>query len=227
MGLVDRRPVFPSGVSGPEAGRSTVVLPPTLHRLASACRRPDVVRGLPLRAGAGLLACCGSCGSGRAADWGHAAYGSVYRGSGAPPWVPRPSWGGGGGSPSGPAGGCRAAVPLVVSACLCAGGGKRGRVGGGRGLPAVSLRFPGAALRWLRGGGLMVSAPGGQPLTGGGGALPSRSHTTHRVLGSRAGPHPRAPRSSRRCCLAAWHRPGGEGRAGGRWGLRFGSAVSG
>ena len=43
---------------------------PILHRLASACRRLDAVRGVPLRAGAGLLAYRGYRGSGRAADWG-------------------------------------------------------------------------------------------------------------------------------------------------------------
>ena len=35
----------------PPAGGTVVALPPTLHRLASACRRPDAVRGVPLRAG--------------------------------------------------------------------------------------------------------------------------------------------------------------------------------
>ena len=94
------------------------------------------------------------------------------------------------------------------------------------GLPAVPLRSPGADPRWLRGGGLTVSAPGGQLLTGGGGgALHSRSPSNHRVLGCRAGRHPRAPRSFRCCCLTGGG--GGEGRAGGRWGWRSGSAVSG
>ena len=86
-----------------KAGRSVVALPPTLHRLAFACRRPDAVRGAPLRAGAGLLACRRYFGSGRAADWGHAAYSSAYCGSGAPSWVPRPSRGGGGGGGPPPA----------------------------------------------------------------------------------------------------------------------------
>ena len=85
--------------AGIKVGRSVVVLIPGLHRPASACRRPDAVCGVPLRAGAGLLARRGHCGSGRAADWGHAAYSSIYRGSCAPPWVPQPSQGGGGDYP--------------------------------------------------------------------------------------------------------------------------------
>ena len=127
---------------------------------------------MPLRAGAGLLACRGYCGCGRAADWGPAAYGSVYRCSGAPSWVPWPSPGGGGGgdggSPSGPAGGVRGCRPpgwpLTVGGL---GGGEGGRAEG-RALPAFPLRPPGAALRWLRRRGLTVSGPGRQPLTGGG-----------------------------------------------------------
>ena len=48
--------------------------------------RPDAVGGVPLRAGAGLQACRGHCGSGRVTVWARAAYGP----SGAPPRVRRP-----------------------------------------------------------------------------------------------------------------------------------------
>ena len=79
--------------------------------------------------------------------------------------------------------------------------------GEGGGLPAVHLRSPGTALRWPQGGSLTVSAPGGQPLSGGGPLL-FCSPRTHRALGCCArithGP-------SRRRRLAAWHRRGGEG----------------
>ena len=95
-------------LAGIKAGRSGVALPPTLHRLASACRRPDAVRGVPLRASVGLLACRGYCASGRAADWGRAAYGP----SGAPPCC-GPLGGGGGLFPWPSRGGCGAAVPLA------------------------------------------------------------------------------------------------------------------
>ena len=97
--------------AGIKAGHSSVPLSPILHRLVFARRRPDAVRGLPLHAGAGLLACRGYCGSGRAADSGRAAYGP----SCAPPRVPRPFQGGeeGGGSPLAWQRGCGAAVPLA------------------------------------------------------------------------------------------------------------------
>ena len=90
--------------AGIEAGRSGVAKSPILHRLTSACRPPEAVRGVPLRAGAGLLACGSYCWSGRAADWGRAEYGPC----GAPPRVPRPCRGGWGGGPPSrwPSSGC-------------------------------------------------------------------------------------------------------------------------
>ena len=42
----------------------------------------------------------------------------------------------------------------------------------GGGLPTVLLWSPGAAPRWLQGGGLVAPAPGGQPLTGRGAHSP-------------------------------------------------------
>ena len=97
----------------------------SLHWLTSTCRRPGAACRVPLRAGAGLPACCGYCGSGRAADWGHAAYSSAYRGSGAPPWVLRPSRGGG--SPPGPSGGgAGPPSPWPASDCQSVGGGEGG-----------------------------------------------------------------------------------------------------
>ena len=75
-----------------------------LFRFMSTCCRPDAVRGVPLRAGAGLLARRGHCGSGRVAVGGRMAYVP----SGAPPRVSRPSrggfppgWGGGRGGGGG------------------------------------------------------------------------------------------------------------------------------
>ena len=119
---------------GIKAGRPIVVLPPTLHRLASACRRPDAVRGVPLRAGTGLLACRGNCGSGRAAACGHAAYSSVYCGSGAPSWVPRPYRGGG--VPFWPDEGS-AGLPSPWTSSGCPWGGERGERGRWGGSPLL------------------------------------------------------------------------------------------
>ena len=113
--------------AGIKACRSVVALPPTLHRLASPCRCLDAVRGVPLRAGAGLLACRGYCWSGRAADWGRVAYGP----SGAPP-PPPPGVAAllkGRGLPLARRGGCGTAVPLAGLWLSVGLGGERGEVG--------------------------------------------------------------------------------------------------
>ena len=139
-------------------------------------------------------------------------YSSAYHGSGAPPWVSRPSQGGGvspRGQQGGPRGRGASGCPLV--------GGADGGGGRGGGLPAVPLRSPGAAPCWLQGDGLVVLAPGGQPLTGGG-RTPLLVPSTLRALGRRAGPHPWARRSPRCRRLAAWFQLGGGGRACPCWG---------
>ena len=98
-----------AGLTGPAQSMEGVA--PILHRLASACRRPDAVRGIPSRAGAGLLACRGYRGSGRAAGWG-------ARGVQAQ-WHPSPGAaalsgeGGVGGLPWSGGGGSGAGVPLA------------------------------------------------------------------------------------------------------------------
>ena len=89
-------------------------------------------------------------------------------------------------------------------------GGRGGRAGGGEAPRCPSL-VPRCCSPVAAGGGLTVSVPGGHLSTRGGSALPSRSPSTHRVLGCCAGPHPWASRSSRCCGLAAWHRRGGGG----------------
>ena len=117
-------PCLPRG--GTKAGllgvaQSMEGVAPVLHRLASACRRPDAVRGVPLRAGARLLACRNYCGSGRAADWG-------ARGVRAQ-WCPFPGAaaisGGGLGGFLGPAWGLPGPCPLG-SASGCPWAGKEG-----------------------------------------------------------------------------------------------------
>ena len=85
-------------------------------------------------------------------------YSSAYRGSGAPPWVLRPSRGGV--PPEARRGECGAAVPLAGLQLSVGRGGREGREGGG-GLPVVPIWSPRAAPCWLRGGGLVVLAPGG------------------------------------------------------------------
>ena len=75
-----------------DAAQSMEVVVSILLRFVSVRCRLDAVRGVPLRASAGLQACLGHCGSGRVTVWGGAAYGP----SGAPPQVPRPSRRGGG-----------------------------------------------------------------------------------------------------------------------------------
>ena len=125
---------------------------PILNRLLSACWCPDAVCGLPLRAGARLLACCGYRGCGRAADWGACGVRAQ--------WHPSPVAGalsGGRGSPCGAGGFCWAGVPLAGLRLSLGWGGEGGGVLPG--LPGVPLRSPGASLRWLRGGGLTISAP--------------------------------------------------------------------
>ena len=98
---------------------------PILPRLTSARRRPDAVRGMPLRAGAGLLACPGYRGSGQVAD-------REARGVQAQ-W--RPSPGAAAAQRAGPTlvrrGACGASVPWV-GLRLSLGGGKGGRGGGSR-----------------------------------------------------------------------------------------------
>ena len=86
-----------SALPGRAPRRVALSLPCLPHCIGS---RPSAAVPLrptrgPLRAGAGLPACRGHCGSGWAADWRHAAYGSACRGSGAPFQVSRPSRGGG------------------------------------------------------------------------------------------------------------------------------------
>ena len=117
-------------------------------------------------------------------------------------------------------GGGGAGLPSPWPACGCprAWGGRGGRGGGGSPLSPFG---PPVLLSDGCGGLPDGLGPGGPAVDGGGGALPSRSHSTHRVLGCRAGPHPWAPRSSRCCRLAAWLRRGGGD--GGRWGRRSGS----
>ena len=116
--------------AGIQAARYSVALSlegvaPILHQLASACSRPDAVRGVPLRTGAGLLACRGYCGSWLAADLGRADYGP----SGAPPRLRRPARGGG--SPLARRGGCGPPSPWLASGRPWAQGGRgrRGREG--------------------------------------------------------------------------------------------------
>ena len=185
---------------GIKAGRSVVALPPALHRLAFACHRPDAACGVPLRAGAGQLARRGYSGSGRAADRGLAAYGSVYRGSGAPPRVPRPyRWGvslwlGGGG----------AGRPFPWLGCPWAGGGRGRRGGGGGALRCPPPLVPRCCSPVAAVGLLDALSPGGTAVDGGGGGVPL---PLPRVLGCRAGLQPRAPPSSRRVAPAG----GGEG----------------
>ena len=198
-----------SALPGTKAGRFVCAPPSTLHWLTSECRRPPAAHGAPLRAGTGLPACRGHCGTGRAADWRHGANGSACRGSGAPPWVSRPSQGGG--SPLGPGGGGVGPLfPWPSSGCPRVGGGEGGGGAGRRRLlPAVPLRSPGATPRRLRGGGLVVPAPGGQPLTGGGALLscPPPTFGPYAVVWALA-PGPPAP-------LAAAASPRGAGGWGG------------
>ena len=86
-----------------------------------------------------------------------------------------------------------AAVPLAVLRLPAGRGGRgRGRGCGRGGIPVVPPRSPGAALRRLGEGCLVVPAPGGQPLTGGG-DTPLLPPSTLRALGRRAGPRPRTP----------------------------------
>ena len=180
LGGVWRRCAAPRLGLGRGAGvRSASVCLPAPPRRASRRAAPSLpfaphcTGSLPraaaqMRSGAGLLACGGYCGNGRAAYWGHASYGSVYRSSFTPDWVLRPSRGGvvplarGGGAAGPPS-------PWPASCCPRAGGGVGwGQKGGG--LPAVPLRSPGAALWWLRGGGLTGLGPGGRAVDEGGGA---------------------------------------------------------
>ena len=192
-----------------------------LHRLASACRPPDAVCRVPVRAGAGLLACHSYCGSGRAADWGRAAYGP----SGAPPPVPRPSWGGG--SPLAWQGGCGAAVPLAgLRPSMGLGGGGEGRGGEGGGAPRCRPPVPWCCSPVAAGGGPDDLGPRRSAIVGGGCTpLLLPFHPTGVRLS--CGPSPTGPPvlsspSPRRSAPAR----GGRGR-GGRWGWWSGSAVSG
>ena len=124
------------------------------------------------------------------ADRRHAAYCSAYRGSGAPPWVSRPSLGGGGVFP-GPRGwGLRGRRPPGRPPALRGSGGEGGG-GEGGGLPTVPLCSPGAAPRWLPGGSLVVSDPGGKPLTGGAHSPPAPLHPPGPRLS--CGPSPPGP----------------------------------
>ena len=129
---------------------------------------------------------------------------------------------GGGVLPPSPAGGVRGRHPPGRPPAVRGSGvgGREGRRGGA--LPAVPLWSPGAASCWLRGGGLVVPAPGGQPLTGGG-RSPLQLPCTLRALGRRAGPDPQAPRSPCCCRLGAWYRWG----RGGGWVPSFPEASSG
>ena len=79
---------------GPKAGGFVCAPPSELHWLTPECRHPVAAQWVLLRAGAGLPACRGHCRSGWAGDWRHAAYSSACCGSGASPWVSRPSRGG-------------------------------------------------------------------------------------------------------------------------------------
>ena len=140
------------GVVQPMEGVASILL-----RFVSAHCRPDAVCGVPLRAGAGLQACRGHCGSGWVAVWGRVAHGP----SGAPPRAPRSSrkggvvlgWPGEGGGGQGRGFLCR------PPAFRGLGGGR----GGGRassGLPVVIPRSPDAFRRQLRGGWLEGLSPG-------------------------------------------------------------------
>ena len=215
--------------AGTKAGCFVIAPPCTMHWLTSACCCPIAAYGVPLRAHAELPVCCGHCRSGWAADWRHATYSSACRGSGAPPWVSRPSRRGGGLPPDPAGGGAGLPSPWPGSGRPRVGGGE-----GGGGLPAVSPWSPGAAPRWLLGGSLVFPASGGQPLTGGVHSSPAPRHPPGARLS--CGPSPRAPLlpslPSPRCVVP----PGGGGgsavaRGGGRgqWlaisGLR-GSGVS-
>ena len=125
-----------------------------LLRFTSARRHPYAVHGVPLRAGAGLQACRGHCGSGRVTIRGRATYGP----SGAPPRVPRPSRGGGGGSP-GPAGGVQGRRPLGRPPAFRGLGGGGGGEGGGRaGAPRRPPSVPWFSSSAAAGGGLKVPA---------------------------------------------------------------------
>ena len=190
--------------AGTKAGHFVIAPPSKLHWLTSACHRPGTAHRLPLRAGAGLRACCGYCGSGQAADWQRVSrqlrpYLGVATLSGE-----------GGGSPAAPSrGGAGPPSPWPALCCPWVRGGE-GEGGEGGGLPAVAPWSPGAAPRWLREGGLVDPAPGG-PAVDGGGRTPLLLPSTFRALGRCAGPHPRAPRSPRRRRLTAWYRWGGGG----------------
>ena len=92
-----------------------------LFWFVSAGCRLGAVREVPLRAGAGPQACVGHCGSGQVAVWGRVVYGP----SGAPPWVPRPSRGGGG-LPWPGGGGTGLTSHWQASGFLGAGGGEGG-----------------------------------------------------------------------------------------------------
>ena len=91
---------------------------------------------------------------------------AAYRLSGAPPRVPQPSRGGGGGGLPWSGGGMRGRSPLGRPPAV------HGLGGGGvaPGLPAVPLRSPGASLRWLPWAGKAVSAPA-PPVADGTGGL--------------------------------------------------------
>ena len=224
--------------AGTKAGHIGVAKPmegvaPILQRLVSACRRPDAVRGVPLRAGAGLQACRSYCGSGRAADWGARGVRAQWRSSPGAAAL----WGGGSG-----AGGAGPESASLASGCPWVGGGRGGRGGVRAGAPccppSVPWCFPpGAVGGWLDGlgpGPLSGRSVRGLAFGGGGGrgtggwapipgmgarwggipghwpAVPSCLPSGHWASRCGAGPQPRPPRSPRRRCLVAWHRRGGE-----------------
>ena len=180
--------------------RSLPLLPPP-YCLPARCR-PAAVYGAPLSAGAGLPACCGHCGSVRAADWRHSACSRACHGCGFPPGCRGPLGGVAGPPP-----------PWSASGCPRAGGGGRGPRGGGFPAPPWSSD---AALRRPRGGVPVILVPGGQPPTGG--VHSPRAHPHPLGAGRRAAASPRG---------AGWPGAGGGGRVGGCWGWRLGSVVSG
>ena len=198
--------------AGTKAGCFVCALPSTLHWLTSEWCRPVAAHGVPLRAGAGLPACRGHCGSGTAADWRHAAYSSAGRDGGAPPWVLQPS--GGGVPPRAWRGGCGTVVPLAIL-WLSAGRGKRG--GWEWGPPRSPSPVP-----WRR----SLAAAGGRP----GGPGPEGPAVDRG--GMHSSPAPLQPSGARPSCgssppgpplpsLPPPHRVvlmGGGGGVGGCWG---------
>ena len=165
--------------AGTKAGRFVIAPPSILHWRTSVCRCP--------------VAAHWALATGTAGEGGRLTRGT-RRTAACAAAVPTPRvWRpcrAGGGLPPGPAGGVRGSCPPGRPPAVRGSGGERG--GGGGVLPVVPLWSPGAAPRWPPGSGLVVPAPGSQPLPGGG-CTPLLLLLTLRALGRRAGPCPGPP----------------------------------